>query len=438
MLFRSANTKIQIKRSSVTSTPAGSSLSAAEPAYSYSSNTLFIGGSDGVGVLPIGGKFYIDQQSVIFNTANAAYNQANSTSAAYSYANSVGAASNTWANTVGTAGNNYASILAANNAIGANAWANTVATAGNNYVSTSLTAVNNYISYADTAGNNYTNYVGASANSYAQQVGAAANSYTVANYVKYSNVGSQLITSDVAISGNLTISGMTTFANTQQLQVGDNIITLNADLPLSVAPVDNAGVEVNRGNLNSNASLLWIESSGKWAFTGNNLQAITTFIASNTLVETYATAGNNYVATSLTATNNYTNSVGTAGNNYTNSVGAAGNSYMLTVATAQNNWITTSLASGNAWSNAVGSAGNSYAQAIGSAANTNAANGSYISTGTVDVLFGGTGINSATLNGIVFGNGTGPFNVTAAGTDGQVLQSVHGVPQFEMLDGGVF
>ena len=72
-----ANTRIQIKRSSVTATPAGGSLNAAEPAYSYSSNTLFIGGSDGVGVLPIGGKFYVDQQSVIFNVANAAYGNAN-------------------------------------------------------------------------------------------------------------------------------------------------------------------------------------------------------------------------------------------------------------------------------------------------------------------------------------------------------------------------
>ena len=62
-----ANTKIQIKRSSVTSTPAGSSLSAAEPAYSYSSNTLFIGGSDGVGVLPIGGLYYVNLANTTAN-----------------------------------------------------------------------------------------------------------------------------------------------------------------------------------------------------------------------------------------------------------------------------------------------------------------------------------------------------------------------------------
>lgn len=48
-----ANTVIQLKYSTVTNTP--SALNIAEPAYSYSSNTLFIGTPDGNGALPIGG-----------------------------------------------------------------------------------------------------------------------------------------------------------------------------------------------------------------------------------------------------------------------------------------------------------------------------------------------------------------------------------------------
>jgi hypothetical protein len=40
-----ANTLIQLKHSLVTDTPP--SLNVAEPAYSYSSNTLFIGSADG-------------------------------------------------------------------------------------------------------------------------------------------------------------------------------------------------------------------------------------------------------------------------------------------------------------------------------------------------------------------------------------------------------
>lgn len=68
-----------------------------------------------------------------FNTANAAYNNAN-----------VGlAAANSWANTVATIANNYASVLAANNAVGANAWAVTVGTASNNWSLSTFSTLSN-------------------------------------------------------------------------------------------------------------------------------------------------------------------------------------------------------------------------------------------------------------------------------------------------------
>jgi hypothetical protein len=59
---------------------------------------------------------------------------------------------------------------------------------------------------------------------------------------------------------------------------------------------------------------------------------------------------------------------------------------------------------------------------------------------TVNVAYGGTGIVSATLNGVLFGRGgSGALQVTSAGTEGQVLQAgATGVPSFSMLDGGSF
>ena len=90
------------------------------------------------------------------------------------------------------------------------------------------------------------------------------------------------VSGDVIVTGNLTISGCTTYTNTNTLLVGDNIITLNADLPSGSVPTENAGVEVNRGSRNSNAAILWIEAANAWALTGNLLQSITTYIASNT------------------------------------------------------------------------------------------------------------------------------------------------------------
>ena len=52
-----ANTTIQLKFSTATATP--TSLNVAEPAYSYTSNTLFIGSPASTGSIAIGGKFYL-------------------------------------------------------------------------------------------------------------------------------------------------------------------------------------------------------------------------------------------------------------------------------------------------------------------------------------------------------------------------------------------
>ena len=90
-----ANTVIQLKFSTATATP--TTLNVAEPAYSYTSNTLFIGSPAGTGSIAIGGKFYLDQQQDIYNTANAAFSAANTGSAsqfAFNQANAAFIAAN--------------------------------------------------------------------------------------------------------------------------------------------------------------------------------------------------------------------------------------------------------------------------------------------------------------------------------------------------------
>ena len=58
---------------------------------------------------------------------------------------------------------------------------------------------------------------------------------------------------------------------------------------------------------------------------------------------------------------------------------------------------------------------------------------------TIGVPWGGTGNTTFRTNGVLFGNGTGPLQVSNAGTEGQVLQaSAAGVPFFGVLDGGGF
>ena len=64
----------------------------------------------------------------------------------------------------------------------------------------------------------------------------------------------------------MTVSGTTTTINSNQLNVGDNIITLNSDE--TGTPSQNAGIEVERGT-GTNVQLRWNETSDKWQFTND-------------------------------------------------------------------------------------------------------------------------------------------------------------------------
>lgn len=402
-----SNTLIQIKRSLSTASP--TTLSIGELAYSYQSNTLFIGNTSGSGVIAIAG--------------------AGTTDISNSYATAVGIAGNTYANAIGSAGNAYAV---------------SVGTAGNAYAASVGTSANVYADGVGTAANNF---AGVMANS--------ANAYATATYLP---LAGGTLTGDLNITANLTVTGTTTYVNTQSLLVSDNIFILNSDLSPSTPATQDAGMEINRGS-DANVSLLWLEGLNKWGFTNDGSSYLT--IASNTDItnigsssNAYAdavgtaanahsvsvgTAGNTYAEAVGTAGNAYAVAVGTAGNAYAVSVGTAGNTYATSVGTSGNAYAVAIGSAGNTYAEAVGTAGNNYASAVGSAANTNAANASYISTGTLAVSYGGTGVGSFTANGVIFGNGTGALQVTAAGTEGQVLQATAaGIPQFGMLDGGAF
>ena len=71
-----ANTPIQIKRSLTSNTPVA--LNIGEPAYSYSSNTLFIGSPAETGAIPIGGWDNYIRGISSYEKLNTAYDHANS------------------------------------------------------------------------------------------------------------------------------------------------------------------------------------------------------------------------------------------------------------------------------------------------------------------------------------------------------------------------
>ena len=273
-----ANTLIQIKSSLVTATP--TTLNVAEPAYSYVSNTLFIGTPNSDGVIPIGGKFYLDQQQLIFNTANAAFTSANNAAGS-----STDQTARNTANAAFTAANNASDLWVRNQAnsafIQANAsyaFANTLETV-NTTQNNSITAAFLQANAAFTAANNATdtfvrNHANAAflaantADSKATSAGNYANGAFTAANTKFASSGGS-ISGDVNITGNLIVTGNVTYTNTINQLIGDNIITLNADLPQNATPTENAGIEIERG-VQPNAQFIWVESAGKWSANNGN------------------------------------------------------------------------------------------------------------------------------------------------------------------------
>lgn len=111
------------------------------------------------------------------------------------------------------------------------------------------------------------------------------------------------------IAGNLTISGTTTYINTTNLNVGDNIITLNADLG-AVAPSENAGIEVNRGT-SANVAIRWDESIDRWTATndGTTYANIAIGAAGATLTANTTDSATYYLPMSNATSGNWTNAV---------------------------------------------------------------------------------------------------------------------------------
>lgn len=143
----------------------------------------------------------------------------------------------------------------------------------------------------DTTGNYVQNLVAGTGVSLLNNTGEGATP-TVSigqNVATTSNVTFRNVTvsEDIVVSGNLIVEGTTTTINTNEVNIGDNIIVLNSDETGS--PSQDAGFEVERGT-SGNVSFLWDESLSRWTLGSENLVA-GTFIG--------ALSGNATTASSL-------------------------------------------------------------------------------------------------------------------------------------------
>jgi len=352
-----ANTTIQLKSSTVTAAP--TSLTRAEPAYSYASNTFFIGSPDGTGAIAIGGKFYLDQQQSIFDTANAAFSAANNATdtyvrnhanSAFDTANGAVAVNVTQNNSIDAAFIHANSAFdTANGAVAVNVTQNNSIDAAFVHANAAFLAANNA---TDTYVRNHANSAFDTANGAVAvnttQNNSIAAAFTRANNSLDANTGGT-ITGDVVINANLFVNGTTTYVNTVNQLIGDNIITLNADLPQDGTPTQDAGFEVERG-IQPNSSILFIESAAKWSANNGNASF---FLAAEDRVD----AAFFHANAAFTAANTGTNAV--AAFNHANAAFDTANS-AVAVNVTQNNSIDAAFVHANAAFSAANNATDTY------------------------------------------------------------------------------
>ena len=76
------------------------------------------------------------------------------------------------------------------------------------------------------------------------------------------------VSGDLAVTGNLVVSGSRVEISTANVLLQDNIVTINSDLPNNILPTEDSGIEINRGS-SPNVSVIWNESTDKWTFTND-------------------------------------------------------------------------------------------------------------------------------------------------------------------------
>jgi hypothetical protein len=113
--------------------------------------------------------------------------------------------------------------------------------------------------------------------------------FVIDNKIK-ANANITLSTNTVYIQGNLVVGGNATAITKTDLNITDNIITVNAGETGPGVTLGTAGLNVDRGSL-ANVALLWSEPIGKWVLTddGTTYEAIQTGSATSvTTPQVYA------------------------------------------------------------------------------------------------------------------------------------------------------
>ena len=101
-----------------------------------------------------------------------------------------------------------------------------------------------------------------------------ASKSTDTNLVLSGNgTGNVTLNDNVAITGDLTVSGTTTTVNSETISLADNIIALNSNFT-SGSPTEDSGLSITRGGSTAK-TLLWDETNDKWTVGSETFVAAT-------------------------------------------------------------------------------------------------------------------------------------------------------------------
>ena len=256
--------------------------------------------------------------------------------------------------------------------------------------------------YANTAYNqaNTATTNAATADQRAVTSGVYANAaFSLAN-TRFASAGGT-ISGAVVINGNLTVNGTQTYVNSTVTLFADPILTLNADWPMASAPIENAGIEVQRGS-SANTVLRWNETTDRWEFTndGTNYGDIASV--------SQVTASGSYANSAYTQANTATTNAATAdqravtSGSYANSAYGQANTATTNAATADQRAVTSGSFANSAFARA------NTAVSDAASANSNA-NGRVSKSG--DTMSGALQVNSTIT---ATGNITAPLFVGTA------------------------
>jgi hypothetical protein len=470
-----ANTLIQLKHSLVTDVPP--SLNVAEPAYSYTSNTLFIGTPDGLSTINIGGEFYTSQidDATHSDFANTLVRRDSDGSASFNVitANSITAQIDGNANTAsqletsrffnfsgdidsvsvsfnGTANADFTLELA-NTGVTAGTYGGQtkiptfvvdedgrITSAANVNVATTLSLTSDGSTTANVDLLSETlNIAGGDG------VTTTANDTTNTITIDVDNTvirttGNQNITGDIGITGNLLVTGNVVTVGAEDLVINDPIIVLANNNTTNLIDIGYVGKYSDNGDQKELGLIHHAATDKFYLFTGyegavettNILDVDDPSIVTATIVANIegGTVSNLTSAISVvdggTGANTFTSGGIVIGNGTgalqvlanTVSAGVYANASHVPVITVDD-----------------------YGRVSGVVNTAISIDTSQVTSGILGVTRGGTGANTFTNNGVLLGQGTSAVTTVQSSTEGHILTiNSSGIPTFTMLSGGTF